>query len=119
MSSPGALVYDPCIGSFNVIQKYVPAAAFARANNAILNINETYLQYLEQLSDECGFTDWTNMYLQYPPPGNQPAIPSRPNLSLKCESIWSDVTFAAAVVNPCFNFVSHTPDFERMKHAEG
>lgn len=53
----GALVYDPCIGDCGGSVPQYPTYSFVKANNLILNINQTYLQKLERISSDCGFTE--------------------------------------------------------------
>lgn len=57
LSLAGALVYDPCIGDCGYVQMEVPTYEFVKQNNAILNINQSYLNTLEQVSQDCGYTD--------------------------------------------------------------
>ena len=72
----GALLYSPCIGDCGFIQLQLPLYPHVKANNAILNINQTFLDHLETMSSDCGYTDYVNKYLQFPPPGHQPVPPA-------------------------------------------
>lgn len=53
----GAIVYDPCIGDCGLVQMEYPIAAFASANNELLNLDQATINKLNQMSDECGYTD--------------------------------------------------------------
>jgi carboxypeptidase D len=103
----GALVYDPCIGDCGFVQMEIPTYRFARENNGILNLNQSFLAQLEQTSTECGYEDYIDTYLQFPPPKHQP--PSKNSIKNKCdisyefEVAWNDI-------NPCFN-VYYIADF--------
>lgn len=54
----GALVYDPCIGEFLRVGQEIPTYRFAKANNNILNLNDTFMAQLEQESIRCGYEDY-------------------------------------------------------------
>lgn len=56
----GALLYDPCIGSYNFIGMNVPTYRYAKAYNGILNFNQSFLDDLQQLSEDCGFEEVSN-----------------------------------------------------------
>ena len=48
-------MYDPSIGD-GWFQGQYPVVPFVRANNVILNINQTELAHLEKMSSDCGVT---------------------------------------------------------------
>lgn len=50
------MVLDPAIGATNVIQESLPILPFIKANNGILNFNQSTLDHLERLSSDCGYT---------------------------------------------------------------
>lgn len=62
---------------------------------------------LNQRAQDCGYFDFLDNALTYPPTG---PIPSAPNSSLPGCAVWDDAIVAAAYVNPCFNFY-HITDF--------
>ena len=47
-----------------------PTYQFALANNAILNIDEAGMAKLKKESTECGYEEYLETYLQFPPPKN-------------------------------------------------
>ena len=49
-------MYSPTIGDF-ALGGDIATYEFVKANNAILNINQTFLQHMEDLSSKCGYTD--------------------------------------------------------------
>ena len=49
-------MYSPTIGDFS-LGGDIATYAFVKANNAILNINETFLQHMGELSSKCGYTE--------------------------------------------------------------
>ena len=104
---PGAIVYDPCIGSFLLVGQEIPTYPFVMANNEILNLNQSTLDDLESMHYKCGYADFYDKYLTFPPPGNQPAEPVYSYQ--KCD-IFDMYVYAAYDVNPCFN-IYHISDY--------
>ena len=64
-----------CIGSFILVGEEIPTYPFVLANNDILNINDSYLAELEAEHNRCGYQDFIDKFLQFPPPENQPVEP--------------------------------------------
>lgn len=62
---------------------------------------------LNQRAQDCGYFDFLDNALTYPPTG---PLPSAPNSSLPGCAVWDDAVVAATYVNPCFNFY-HITDF--------
>lgn len=54
----GALVYDPCIGSWAKVGQEIPAYPFAVANQAILNLPRQTLDKMEAMHKQCGYADY-------------------------------------------------------------
>jgi carboxypeptidase D len=67
-----------------------------------LGLNESYIAQLEALDKECGYADYREKYLAFPPAGVQP--PSFFNYSSDgdCDT-WGLSYSAAYAPNPCFN----------------
>ncbi|KAF2725023.1 carboxypeptidase S3, penicillopeptidase S3, CPD-S3 [Polychaeton citri CBS 116435] len=100
----GALIYDPCIGNWDFTQQEVPVVPFTLANNNVMGYNATFIAQLEQLHESCGYADWLDTYLTFPPPGIQPSIffnSSSPE-NKSC-AVWEMIDHAAFSINPCFN----------------
>ena len=68
----GALVYDPCIGQFDYVQQEVPSVPYVLENNNLFGFNDSFLEQLEESHRSCGYADYIEKYLQFPPPCNQP-----------------------------------------------
>ncbi|KAF4637912.1 hypothetical protein G7Y89_g178 [Cudoniella acicularis] len=98
----GALMYDPCIGSFEYAQQEVPTLPFVLKNNNILGLNDSYLDQLEELDEKCGYADFRDQYLSFPPDGVQLPKFFNHTSDLACD-IWGQVNNAAWAPNPCFN----------------
>lgn len=120
----GALIYDPCIGQHDVIQQQLPAAQHIRDNNNIWGFNQTFLEYINKLDKQCGYEDYLNKYLTFPPSGVQPELhlnyTSGAIEGLEGQTLdpdWGCVIFDLALqeenrINPCFNLyeiIDHCP----------
>lgn len=99
----GALVYDPCIGSFDYVQEEVVIYPYLQKYNSILNIDPTAMAIFESLDKSCGYKDFRDKYLTFPPPGVQPPEYFSFENDSTCD-IWNDAIYAGWAANPCFNF---------------
>jgi carboxypeptidase D len=68
-------VYDPCIGSFVLVGQEIPTYPFVAAHQEILGLDQETMDKLEKMHNHCGYADFIDKYLQFPPPGNQPEEP--------------------------------------------
>ncbi|RDW76179.1 carboxypeptidase-3 [Coleophoma crateriformis] len=100
----GALLYDPCIGNWDFIQQEVTVVPFVRANNNVMGYNTSFISKVELLHQTCGYADYIDTYLAYPPPGPQPAVffDSSSLENASC-AVWEMLDHAAFSINPCFN----------------
>ena len=94
------MFYDPST-SYDVVQQDIPAVPFVDYWKPLFNLNDTYMADLHQRADECGYTEFMETAMTFPPSGLLPAPPQYYNMSAKC-SIWNDVIEAAMEVNPCW-----------------
>jgi carboxypeptidase D len=70
--------------------------------DGLFNLNKTFMADLQKRNDECGYTDYFNKYLTFPPvPGSLPE-PNKTNSDEGC-AIWEDVINAVMLTNPCFD----------------
>lgn len=67
----GALTYDPCIGSY-VYTNNAFINKFVHDNNNVLGFNDSFIAMLDELHESCGYADFIDEYLHYPPNGTQP-----------------------------------------------
>ncbi|EAU35236.1 carboxypeptidase cpdS precursor [Aspergillus terreus NIH2624] len=95
----GIHLIDPVINEFVVTQD-VPAVSMLNQYEALLALNRTFMEEINKRADECGYSEFMNTALQYPPMGQLPPVPAsdRPG----CD-IWNATYKAAKLVNPCFN----------------
>ncbi|KAI9924743.1 hypothetical protein ASPWEDRAFT_111975 [Aspergillus wentii DTO 134E9] len=99
----GALVYDPCIGQFDYVQEQVPTYPFVQENANLFNFNASFMSELESLHETCGYKDFIDEYLVFPPSGPQPPKPfSETSKDDRCD-IFDKVNDAVMVPNPCFD----------------
>ncbi|MCJ1438585.1 hypothetical protein MMC27_007975 [Xylographa pallens] len=102
----GIQINDPSI-NYDETMLEAPAMMAVNQNNNILNLNATYLAFLNAKADSCGFTNFMEDALVFPPKGKLPTAPQA--FGNGCD-VFDDFTTAAAYVNPCYN-VYHILDF--------
>jgi carboxypeptidase D len=101
-----------------------PAPAVTHLNNYanVFGLNQTFMKAINQRANDCGFPQYMEKALTFPPAGKfqEPANAtndSKWSQSGKCAPqglktlttatdclIWEDIVTAAIYVNPCFNF---------------
>ncbi|KAJ5094138.1 hypothetical protein N7456_009999 [Penicillium angulare] len=98
----GALMYDPCIGQYDWVQEEAPAVPLVQANANLFNFNETFMAELERLHKKCGYEEFIDKYLTFPPPEHQP--PKFFNYTTDAECDVFDLIYNEAFsANPCFD----------------
>jgi carboxypeptidase D len=97
----GALVYDPCIGQFDYVQQEVPAVPYVLENNNFFNFNQSFIDQLVDLHQSCGYADYIEKYLTFPPSGVQPPVFFNYTSESNCD-VFDLIDFAAFDPNPCF-----------------
>lgn len=78
----------------------VPVVPYLDYWSNVFALNDTFTAAVRERSDTCGYTDYFNKYLTYPPPPGP--FPTPANSSNGCD-VFDDVYYAALEVNPCFN----------------
>ncbi|KAK3054734.1 hypothetical protein LTR09_004463 [Extremus antarcticus] len=99
------MIYDPST-SYNVVQDQIPTVPFVEYWAPLFSLNDTYMDHLRHLHQECGYADFMETAMQFPPKGPLPT-PPHPNIGggsgARCD-IWGDVAYyAAPAVNPCWD----------------
>ena len=75
---------------------------FVERWDGLFNFNKTFMAELHNRSAVCGYDDYFNKYLTFPPvPGAMPE-PEHTVWESNC-AIWSDIIDAAMLTNPCFD----------------
>lgn len=99
----GIAINDPIIGD-GTVQQQIILADYVEYWNNLLFLNDSFLEDFRAVHDKCGYTEYQDKYLQFPPPqGSFPVLsgPVRAN-NYSCDQF--DNAYAAILeVNPCFN----------------
>jgi len=107
----GALIYDGVIGAFTTQQEQVVAYPHVEKHNEIWGFNDTFMAALKEMHQTCGYEDYINKYLTFPPPGIQPPLTFDYLKNESCDVF--DLAYGAEIdLNPCFNIyeiVDHCP----------
>jgi len=98
----GALVYDPCIGQFDYVQEEVPAVPYVLENANLFNFNQSFMDQLQALHQSCGYADYIDRFLQFPPPGPQPPVYFNFTSEAACD-VFDLIDNAVFDPNPCFD----------------
>ncbi|KAF1833457.1 alpha/beta-hydrolase [Decorospora gaudefroyi] len=96
----GIMIYDPSIAS-DVLLEDIPAVPFVDAWAGLFNLNDTFMQDIHRRADACGYTDYYNKYMAFPPVSKLPA-PANTSETPGC-SLWYDIFDAVLLTNPCFD----------------
>lgn len=86
--------------SFSVTNIHVAPAVTQLHNYAnVFALNETFMTQINQRAERCGYLQFMEEALTFPPAGKFTA----PNDSAPGCDAWDDIVSAAIYVNPCFN----------------
>lgn len=99
-------IYDPVL-AWDDIQEPIPAVQFTEYWAGLFPFNDTFRADIKKREKECGYKDFIEKYLVYPPKGHMPMpLPgtykngtTRP----ECENIFNDIYDAINLINPCFD----------------
>ncbi|KAK4863586.1 hypothetical protein LT330_002364 [Penicillium expansum] len=97
----GALAYDPCIGQFDTVQEELPVVPFVHANANLFSFNESFMAELDKKHKSCGYEEFIDKYLTFPPPGVQPPLLGS-TLPDECD-LFTLVNNEIMHMNPCFD----------------
>ncbi|KAJ7287292.1 alpha/beta-hydrolase [Mycena rebaudengoi] len=111
----GIWIADPSL-SYGVVQQEIPALRFARANENLFPFNSSFWDSLQDISDACGYTDYLDKFVTYPPAGQLP-LPVATNgtfsVTPNCR-IHSPIQRAVGVLNPVFNVYRVSDTFPNL-----
>jgi carboxypeptidase D len=96
----GIMFYDPSVAE-DVLLEDVPAVPFVDQWAGLFNFNETFMRDIHNRSEACGYTEYMEKYLTFPPPGKLP-MPEKTAKDAGC-SLWEDIYNAVFYTNPCFD----------------
>lgn len=103
----GMLIYDPSISAGQVSGDIV-VVPFVDAHPNLFPFNESYVEELHKIDESCGFSDFRDQYLTFPPSGQIPS--DLPGVNPKtgeplpqCADLLYRVLDAISLINPCFD----------------
>lgn len=96
------MAYDPCIGQFDYVQEEAPVVPFVQKHANLFNFNDTFMDELAHLHTSCGYAEYIDKYLTFPPPAVQPPKFFNYTTQAKCD-VFDMVYTEAFNQNPCFD----------------
>lgn len=96
----GVMFYDPSVAE-DVLLEDIPSVPFVDKWKDLFNFNETFMQDIHDRADACGYTEYMEKYLTFPPTEKLPT-PANNSKTEGC-GIWEDVIDAVMLTNPCFD----------------
>jgi carboxypeptidase D len=96
----GIMFYDPSVAE-DVILEDVPAVPFVDKWSGLFNFNQSFMDDIHKRADECGYTEYIETHLQFPPTGKFPTPVN--NTKVEGCSLWNDIYNAVFYTNPCFD----------------
>ncbi|KAI9640380.1 hypothetical protein NHQ30_011125 [Ciborinia camelliae] len=102
----GIQINDPSINNFDTMAQ-TPVTAAALYYQNVLNLNDTFIADITARAKSCGYTDFLENALVFPPTGPIPIAPSSKRDG--CD-LYDDIYAAVYYVNPCFN-IYHLTDY--------
>ncbi|KAM0706842.1 hypothetical protein Q7P35_006172 [Cladosporium inversicolor] len=94
------MIYDPSV-SYDVITNDIPSVPFVDYWSGLFSFNETFVDHLHEKWESCGYADFYEEALTFPPKGPLPNPTVGSNVT-DC-SLWNEVYNAALLVNPCWD----------------
>lgn len=95
------MFYDPST-STDAVQQDIPAVPMVDYWKPLFNLNESYMDSLHARDEACGYAEFRESALIFPPKGPLPTPPDVNKQNDSCR-LWNDVTKAASLVNPCWD----------------
>ncbi|KAG7090999.1 hypothetical protein E1B28_010066 [Marasmius oreades] len=113
----GIWIADPTL-TYGVISQEIPALRFAKANANVFPFNSSFWEQLQNISDSCGYTDYLDKFVKYPPKGQLPFPAGVEPGTLgrvkpECR-IHSPIQRAVGVLNPVFDVYRVTDTFPNL-----
>lgn len=102
----GMLIYDPVI-TWDEVQEPITVVPFVDYWSGLFPFNDTFREQIHARDKACGYTDWVNEYLVYPPKGHIPMpLPGTSANGTTLDDCWNiywDIFDAISLINPCFD----------------
>ncbi|KAI4655136.1 uncharacterized protein J4E79_008201 [Alternaria viburni] len=96
----GIMFYDPSVAE-DVLLEDIPAVPFVDQWAGLFNFNQTFMDDIHNRSEACGYTEYMEKYLTFPPPSKLP-YPEKDANTEGC-GLWEDIYNAVFYTNPCFD----------------
>ncbi|CAD6567715.1 MAG: hypothetical protein CYPHOPRED_002019 [Cyphobasidiales sp. Tagirdzhanova-0007] len=97
----GIMIFDPST-STDLVQTEIPAVPFVDNWAPLFNLNSTFTASIHEQAQTCGYTNYMDEYLKYPPAGPLPLPNGTVDGSGACD-LWDSIFAAALLPNPAFN----------------
>ncbi|KAM0479518.1 hypothetical protein ACHAPX_004734 [Trichoderma viride] len=97
----GLILYDGMMFD-EALQGSIPILPFITRYQDVLSYSDDELSRFRGIHEDCGFTDYFENYIVFPPAGIQPDLTPLQNNTI-CFGLWEEVIQAAKTTNPCFN----------------
>ncbi|KAH9949179.1 Alpha/Beta hydrolase protein [Amylocystis lapponica] len=97
----GIWISDPSV-SWDIVQTEIPAVNFVHKYLNVFSFNQTFMAELDETAARCGYTDYFDKYVTYPPTGPLP-LPGGSTYAIDGCDVWETIFGAALLVNPAFN----------------
>jgi len=98
----GIQINDPSINHDDTLTE-APAAAYVREWANIFNLNSTFMARLNNASAACGYDEFLENSLQFPPKG---VLPTAPDSSRPGCAVWEDAVFAGEIWSSCLQTIT-------------
>ncbi|KAH9949191.1 hypothetical protein B0H21DRAFT_730058 [Amylocystis lapponica] len=97
----GIWISDPSV-SWDIVQTEIPAVNFVHKYLNVFSFNQTFMAELDETATRCGYTDYFDKYVTYPPTGPLP-LPGGSTYAIDGCNVWETIFGAALLVDPAFN----------------
>lgn len=101
------MIYDPSV-TYDPIEVQIPGLPFVQYYPGLFPFNDTFMAFMQNKSDACGYTAFQEKFLQFPPPGPMPGPTELPGTNERGETlddcdVADDIFNAIFLINPCFD----------------
>ncbi|CAO2653238.1 Nn.00g026490.m01.CDS01 [Neocucurbitaria sp. VM-36] len=96
----GVMFYDPSVAEDALLED-IPAVPFVDKWAGLFQFNETFMKDIHERADQCGYTEYIETYLTFPPSGKLPTPAN--NSKVEGCGLWEDIIDAVMLTNPCFD----------------
>lgn len=102
----GMTIYNPSL-SWDEVQTPIPVVQFTEYWAGLFPFNDTFRADIKAREKKCGYRDFMDEYLVYPPKGHipmpLPGTDNKGNTRDECWNIYWDIFDAISLLNPCFD----------------